>query len=87
MESDYELTVLHSSQSRVAKHREKCRRRRQRRRERKQQKGSEPPVDDELAMQMQVCALHEPKETNLEEGSEPEHINLTESFEEEQINS
>ena len=87
MESDYELTVLHSLQSRVAKHREKCRRRRQRRRERKQQKGSETPVDDELAMQMQVCALHEPKETNLEEESEPEQINLTESFDEDLLDS
>ena len=44
-------------------------------------------MDDELTTQMQVCALHEPKEANLEEECEPEQINLTESFDEDLLDS
>ena len=50
----------------MTKRKEKRRRQRQRRREQKEQKaqqqnGSEQPIDEELATQMQVWAVHEPR--------------------------
>ena len=61
LKNDQKLTALYSTQSHVTKRQEK--RRRQRRREQKalQQNGSESPIDEELATQMQVWAVHEPK--------------------------
>ncbi len=63
----------------MTKQKERRRRQRQRRREQKEQKaqqqnGSEQPVDEELATQMQVWAVHEPKQTMLEERCEPEEL-------------
>ena len=63
----------------MTKRKEKRRRQRQRRRERKEQKaqqqnGSEQPIDEELATQMQVWAVHEPKQTMAEERCEPEEL-------------
>jgi hypothetical protein len=80
LKSDHELTALSSIQSHVTKQDEKRRRQRQRRRERKQQKarqqdGSvETPIDEELTTQMQVWAVHEPKQTTPNEGYEAEQI-------------
>ena len=60
----------------MTKQKERRRRQRQRRRERKeqQQNGSEQPIDGELATQMQVWAVHEPKQTKPEERCEPEEL-------------
>ena len=64
MKSGHELTVFYLIQTRVTKQQEKRRRQRQRRREKKQRKGSEPAMDDELTMKMQVWSVHEPEQIN-----------------------
>ena len=63
----------------MTKQKEKRRRQRQRRRERKEQKaqqqnGSEQPIDEELATQMQVWAVNEPKQTMPEKRCEPQEL-------------
>ena len=73
--SDHEQIVIYSIQSRVTKQQEKRRRQRQRRREQKQRKGSQPEMDEELATQLQSWAVHEPMQTQTEEGCEQEQLN------------
>ena len=63
----------------MTKQKERCRRQRQRRRERKekkaqQQHGSEPPIDEALATQMQVWTVHEPKQTNINKPGDMEQV-------------
>ena len=60
----------------MTKQKAKRRRQRQRRREQKaqQQNASEQPIDEELATQMQVWAVHEPKQTTADERCDPEQL-------------